>query len=278
MMAGLQIMGIVNVTPDSFSDGGLYDDPDSAMAHARRLLAEGAHILDIGGESTRPGAFPVSSQEEQRRIMPVIGSLAAEGAFVSVDTRHANTMRGAIDAGARMVNDVTALTGDSHSLPLLASRPEVRVCLMHMQGNPATMQGLPSYQDVVSDVLRFLQERVQACLDAGIARERLILDPGIGFGKTMDHNVALLRNLHRFQESGLPVLVGLSRKCFIADILGTSDLPATDRLAGSLAAAIEAVRRGASILRVHDVAETRQALDVFAALHGNSCQSDDEVT
>lgn len=256
-------MGIVNITPDSFSDGGRFSDPAKAIEHAKRLVSEGAAILDIGGESTRPGAQPVTPEEEQRRILPVIAGLKNCGAIISIDTRHAQTMQAAIAAGAGMVNDITALTGDPESLET-AAQAGVYVCLMHMQGEPATMQDNPRYADVVEEVFFFLKERIEACLAAGIKRSRIIVDPGIGFGKTLEHNLALLRNLARFQDMRAPVLLGVSRKRFIAQL--SRDEPPQERLAGSLAAALEAARQGVQILRVHDVAQTKQALAIVAAL------------
>lgn len=257
------VMGIVNVTPDSFSDGGAHATAAAAIGHGRRLRAEGADILDIGGESTRPGAESVPPAVEQSRILPVIAALAADGAVISVDTRHAVTMRAALAAGARIINDVTALTGDPDSLSTVASA-RCPVVLMHMQGQPQTMQQNPSYQDVVIEVSRWLRERVQTCIAAGIAPERIAIDPGIGFGKTVEHNLALLRATDRLAALGLPLLIGVSRKRFIASL--SRGEPPDQRLAGSLAAALAAVQGGAAILRVHDVAETVQALAVWRAV------------
>jgi dihydropteroate synthase len=254
------VMGIVNVTPDSFSDGGAHATAAAAIAHGRRLRAEGADILDIGGESTRPGAEPVPPAVEQSRILPVIAALAADGAVISVDTRHAVTMRAALAAGARIINDVTALTGDPDSLSTVASA-RCPVVLMHMQGQPQTMQQNPSYQDVVTEVSDWLRERVQTCIAAGIAADRIAIDPGIGFGKTVEHNLALLRATDRLAALGQPLLIGVSRKRFIASL--SRGEPPDQRLPGSLAAALAAVQGGAAILRVHDVAATVQALAVW---------------
>jgi len=251
------VMGIVNVTPDSFSDG--YPDPDDAIAHGRALLAAGADILDVGGESTRPGATPVTPADEIRRIAPVLRALVATGAPVSIDTRHAAVMAMALEAGARIVNDVTALAGDRDSLGV-AARAGASVVLMHMQGEPATMQREPRYAFAPLDVLEDLAARVAACEAAGIPRGRVVVDPGIGFGKTRQHTLQILARLTLFQALGTGVMVGLSRKSF----LGKG--AAGERLAGSLAGALDAVAKGAQIVRVHDVAETRQALALYAAI------------
>ena len=256
-------MGVVNVTPDSFSDGGQHATTSAAIAQGLRLVAEGAGILDIGGESTRPGATPVSVDEELRRVLPVIDSLAAAGLIVSIDTRRARVMREALTAGARIINDVTALGGDAESLGIVA-RSDAAVILMHMQGDPATMQANPCYDDVVVDVGNFLAERVAACRAAGIPLERLCVDPGIGFGKTVAHNLALLRHLPRLRQAGVALLVGASRKAFIARL--SRGETADQRLPGSIAVALHAAAAGADLLRVHDVAATRQALDVWREL------------
>lgn len=257
------VMGIVNVTPDSFFDGGQHPDPASAIAHGRRLLAEGADILDVGGESTRPGAAPVRPEAEIARVVPVVSALAADGALVSVDTRRAAVMRAAIAAGAKVVNDVTALAGDPDSIAVVAETG-VSAVLMHMQGDPQTMQISPSYDDVVSEVSAYLAARIAACRAAGIGPERLSIDPGIGFGKTPGHNLDLLACADRLVRLGVAVTIGVSRKGFI----GTLDRGArpNERLPGSLAAALAAVARGAHIVRVHDVAATRQALAVWQAI------------
>ena len=260
-----EIMGVVNVTPDSFSDGGSFIDPEQAIAHGRKLLSDGAHILDIGGESTRPGADPVDEREERARILPVIEGLAGdEGAAISVDTRKPQVAMAAIEAGAQIWNDVSALTYSSDALEVAASL-ECRIVLMHAQGDPKTMQDDPHYDDVVEEVYAFLGARIEACVAGGIEEARLIVDPGIGFGKSLAHNLALLHRLDRFSDLGCPVLLGASRKRFIAALDRAG--PATDRLGGSLAAVLEGMRRGASIFRVHDVAATRQALAVSMAIN-----------
>ena len=258
-----RIMGVINVTPDSFSDGGERFDPGRAVADGQAMLAAGADILDVGGESTRPGAAPVDPAEEQRRVLPVIRALAAGGAVVSIDSRHAATLAEALAAGAIIANDVSALTGDPQSLPLVAGAG-CGVVLMHMQGAPQTMQQAPRYGDVVLDVYDFLEARLEACLEAGLPREGIALDPGIGFGKSLDHNLALLDSLAVFHGLGCPILLGVSRKSFIARLAG--EAPPKARLPGSLAAALSGVARGAQILRVHDVAETRQAVRVWEAI------------
>jgi len=258
-------MGVVNVTPDSFSDGGRYLDPAAAVAHARALVDEGADIVDVGAESSRPGARGVSAGEELSRLVPVLEGLSDLPVPVSVDTAKPEVMHAALRAGASMINDITALTAPG-ALDLVAPTGAA-ICLMHMQGEPRTMQREPSYRDVLAEVAAFLEERVAAAERAGIARERIVVDPGFGFGKTVAHNFELLRNLGRFTEIGLPVLAGWSRKSTLGAITGRS---ADDRLAGSLAAALLAVERGARIVRVHDVAATRDALAVLAALDGKS--------
>ncbi|WP_260294998.1 dihydropteroate synthase [Sedimenticola hydrogenitrophicus] len=252
-----RVMGILNITPDSFSDGGDFISRDAALERARAMVAEGADILDIGGESTRPGARAVSAQEELDRVIPVIQAIAAELAVpVSVDTNKAAVMREAVAAGAGMINDVMALQ-DEGALAAAAA-VNVPVCLMHMQGLPRTMQQNPQYQDVVAEVMAFLQARVEACQAAGIRRSRLLLDPGFGFGKTLRHNLLLLRHLDRFNELQLPLLVGISRKSMIGAVLG--DAPVDQRLSGGLACAVMAVERGAAIIRTHDVKATADAL------------------
>jgi dihydropteroate synthase len=257
------IMGVVNVTPDSFSDGGLHFDRDVAVAHARALIEEGADILDVGGESTRPGAEPVPLHEERRRVIPVIEALATCGVPVSVDTRQPALMREAIAAGASVVNDVDALEGPG-ALESVA-RSCAAVCIMHKKGDPRTMQQNPHYDDVVAEVRDYLKTRIDAAVDAGIERERIIIDPGFGFGKTQEHNIALLRNLHVLTALDVPVLVGLSRKGMLGKITGR--VP-RERVHASVAAALFAVTRGAHIVRVHDVTETRDALAVWSALEG----------
>lgn len=257
------IMGIVNVTPDSFSDGGAHDSTDAAITHGRRLLAEGADILDIGGESTRPGAVPVPVEVEQARVIPVIRALAADGAVISIDTRHGSVMRAAAAAGARIINDITALTGDPDS-PQIAAETGLPVVLMHMQGEPQTMQQAPHYGDVAQEVAEGLAARVAAAMAAGVARADIAIDPGIGFGKDLSHNVDLLAQVGALHALGCPLLIGVSRKRFIAG-LSKGEAP-LDRVAGSIAAALHALGQGAHILRVHDVAATMQAVAVWQAL------------
>jgi len=257
-------MGVINVTPDSFSDGGLYLDADAAVAHGRELVGQGAAILDVGGESTRPGADVVSEDEELRRVVPVIAGLADSGAAVSVDTSKAAVAAAALEAGASIVNDVTALRGDAEMAAVCAERGAT-VVLMHMLGNPRTMQENPTYGDVVDDVKAFLVERVEAAMAAGIEEGRIWVDPGIGFGKTVDHNLELLRRLGELRELGRPLVVGTSRKSFIGKVDGSA---ATDRLGGTIATSLWAAAEGAAVLRVHDVAEVRQALAVANAVLG----------
>ncbi len=267
-IAGMQldrplIMGIVNVTPDSFSDGGQHETAQSAIAHALRLEAEGADILDIGGESTRPGAPPVPLDDELRRVLPVIQGLVGKTrAKLSIDTRKALVMRAAAAAGVHIVNDVSALTHDPESLQV-AAETKCAVVLMHAQGDPATMQQAPAYADALLDVFDHLEARVDACVKAGIPRERLIADPGIGFGKTAAHNLEIIAGLAIYHGLGVPFLLGASRKRFIGTLTGAENPQA--RLPGSIAAALSGVMHGAHILRVHDVAATRQALTIWQA-------------
>jgi dihydropteroate synthase len=256
------VMGVVNVTPDSFSDGGLYASAEQAVAHARRLIGEGADILDIGGESTRPGAAPVALDEERRRVLPVLQALAGCGVPLSVDTRKPEFMAEAVAAGASsMVNDVTALQAPA-ALAAVA-KSSVAVCLMHMKGEPGTMQENPVYRDVVQEVRDFLRARVAAAEQAGIARDRIVVDPGFGFGKTLEHNLALLRALGEFRSLGVALMAGLSRKAMLGRLTGREP---RDRVHGSVAAALLAVQNGAQIVRVHDVAATRDALAVWNAV------------
>ena len=255
------VMGIVNLTDDSFSDGGRYLEPAVAIDHARQLAAEGADILDLGAESTRPGAAPVSESEELDRLLPVLEALVPLGRPISVDTMKPRVMQVAIEAGASMVNDVRALR-EAGALEAVA-RSDAALCLMHMQGEPRTMQHAPRYDDVLAEVAAFLAERARACRAAGIAADRIVLDPGYGFGKTPLHNLHLLAHQRSIADLGYPLLAGLSRKSLIGHITGRA---VGDRLAGSLAAALIAVQRGAKIVRVHDVAPTRDALAVWAAL------------
>lgn len=253
----MKVMGIVNVTPDSFSDGGLYFDADRAIEHGRALAAAGADLLDIGGESTRPGAEPVDAGEELNRVIPVIEGLAGV-APISIDTGKAEVAAAAICAGASMVNDVTALNGDPEMASVCAENG-VEVVLMHMLGEPRTMQDDPRYDDVVAEVGDFLLARVEAAASAGISRERIWIDPGIGFGKTVEHNLELLRGTGRFVATGLPVLVGPSRKAFIGRVDGSVE---ADRVGGTIAACLAVADRGAAMVRVHDVAPVVQAIRV----------------
>ena len=262
-----RVMGVLNVTPDSFSDGGRFFDRDAAVDHARRMLVDGADIIDIGGESTRPGAPATAESEEMARVVPVIEVLRdeceARGVVLSIDTRKPQVMRAAIDAGAGMVNDVGALRADGAIDVLLRAPQPVGICLMHMRGEPATMQQHVVYTDVVGEVKAFLEERVDACKRAGIAGNRIAIDPGFGFGKTVPHNLALLRWLEELVALGYPLVVGLSRKSTIGALTGRE---MDDRVAGSVAAALIAVERGAAIVRVHDVRETVDALNVWRAV------------
>lgn len=256
------VMGVVNVTPDSFSDGGLHLQRDAALAHAQLLIAEGADILDIGGESTRPGARPVGIQEELDRVLPVLEGLRGTSVPVSIDTCKPEVMQAAIAAGAQMVNDINALQ-DATAMGSVASS-NVAVCLMHKQGSPQTMQQQPHYQNVVAEVCAFLRERVAAARVAGIQAERIVVDPGFGFGKTLEHNLDLLRNLEKLAELGVPVLAGLSRKSMLGALTGRD---VAQRLPASIAAALIAAQRGANVLRVHDVGATVDALKVWDAVN-----------
>jgi dihydropteroate synthase len=257
------VMGIVNVTPDSFSDGGAFLDPAAAIAHARQLAEEGADLLDLGAESTRPGAAPVTAEEELARLLPVLEGLADVPVPISVDTMKPEVMRAALGHGAGMINDIAALRAPGAIEAVAAS--DAAVCLMHMQGEPRTMQLDPVYADVVMEVRDFLQARVDACTAGGIAAGRIVVDPGFGFGKTVDHNLELLRHLDVFARMGAGVLAGWSRKSSLGKITGR---PTAERLVPSVVAAVLAVQRGATILRVHDVAATRDALAVLAAVGG----------
>ncbi len=258
-------MGVLNVTPDSFADGGVFLDPLDAADRVRQMLGEGADIVDIGGESTRPGALPTSEADELERIVPLLEKIRvscdARGVPISVDTRKPGVMRAAIAAGASMINDVNALRAPGAMDAV--SQSGAAVCLMHMQGEPTTMQQHASYDDVVADVAAFLAARAEACIIAGIGRERIVLDPGFGFGKTVDHNLTLLRRLSEIAVLGYPMLAGLSRKSTIGVLTGRD---VDDRMAGSVAAALAAVARGAAIVRVHDVRETADALKVWQAV------------
>lgn len=256
-----KIMGIVNTTPDSFSDGGQFHSSAQAIDHCRRLIDEGADILDIGGESSRPGAQPVPLDEERRRVLPVLEAVLAMGHPVSVDTTKPALMADALAMGADIINDIHALSAPD-ALAVVAAHPGCGVCLMHMQGDPPSMQAQPRYQDVVADVRTMLQARVDELLDAGIAADRLVLDPGIGFGKTSEHNLELLRRQRELLALGRPLLVGWSRKSTLGVLTGR---PVGERLAASVAAALAAVAHGARIIRVHDVAATADALKVWSA-------------
>lgn len=258
------IMGIVNVTPDSFSDGGLHNTTESAIAHGIDLINQGADILDIGGESTRPKSEIISVPEELSRVLPVIRGLQGKAKYISIDTRNSQTMQQSIECGANIVNDVSALTHDPESVHVIAQE-NVYVCLMHMQGTPQTMQINPTYKNVVEDVKSFLSDRIEYCLKHNVKDEKIILDIGIGFGKTLEHNLLLLKNISTFQDLGFPILLGTSRKSFISSIMG-GDVPPQDRLGGSLASVLWAIENGVSIFRVHDVAQTKQALQVYQAI------------
>ena len=255
-------MGVLNVTPDSFSDGGQWLDPGAAVAHARELVADGADILDVGGESTRPGAEPVGAEEELRRVVPVLERIRGLGAQVSIDTSKLVVAQAATDAGATLVNDVTAFRAEPELAGLVAERG-VDCCLMHMLGEPRTMQADPRYDDVVADVRAFLEERLEFAIGEGIREERILLDPGIGFGKAIEHNLELLRRLPEIVAIGRPVVIGTSRKTFLGRIAGREE--PSERLAGTIATNVLALERGASVFRVHDVRESRDALEVAAA-------------
>ncbi|HXZ95589.1 MAG TPA: dihydropteroate synthase [Burkholderiales bacterium] len=256
------IMGIVNVTPDSFSNGGRYATTGAAIAHGLRLIEDGANIIDIGGESTRPGSLPVPLNEELDRVLPVIEGLKGADVPLSADTQKPEVMRQALRAGASMINDVNALQAEG-ALQAVA-RDDAAICMMHKQGEPLTMQLNPQYQDVVSQIKTFLGSRIDAALAAGVARERIVIDPGFGFGKTVEHNLAVLRNLEEFTELGVPLLVGLSRKSALGKIAGRET---GERVYPSMAAALIAVIKGAKIVRVHDVRATRDALAVYNAVN-----------
>ena len=259
-----KLMGVVNVTPDSFSDGGLFLDPDIAIDHGRALAADGADLLDVGGESTRPGAAAVSAEEERRRVAPVVAGLAGIAVPVSIDTYKRSVAEAALDAGARLVNDVTALRADPELAGLCADR-ECEVVLMHMLGTPQTMQDNPVYEDVVDEVKAFLAERIERAVSEGVAEARITVDPGIGFGKTVEHNLELLRRLGELRDLGRPICVGTSRKSFIGKITGR---PVDRRLGGTIASSVLAYANGAAMLRVHDVREVREALTAAEAILG----------
>ncbi|MBN8521221.1 MAG: dihydropteroate synthase [Alphaproteobacteria bacterium] len=263
LRAAPMIMGVLNVTPDSFSDGGQFLSPNAAIHQGILMAEDGAQIIDVGGESTRPGAAPITPEEERARILPVVKALSGQGICVSVDTRHATTMAEALEHGASMINDITALTHDPSAIEVIRTyRP--MVCLMHMQGTPQTMQKNPLYTDVVTEVFQYLNDRVAACLLTGIEPDMILADPGIGFGKTLEHNLMLLNQIEKFHALGVPLLMGVSRKSFIDKICpGT---PPDARLPGSLASVIWGYQKGVQVFRVHDVRETRQALAVFKGI------------
>lgn len=261
-------MGVVNVTPDSFSDGGHFLQAQAAVDHARRLIDEGADLLDVGGESTRPGAAPVALDEERRRVLPVIEALAGAGVPLSVDTQKPELMREAVAAGAALINDVNGFEAPG-ALEAVAGSG-CAICIMHRQGDPRTMQQAPQYSDVVAEVDAWLRRRTAAAEQAGVARDHIVLDPGFGFGKTLEHNLALLRGLKVIAAAGYPVLAGLSRKSMIGALTGK---PVGERMAGSVAAALLAAQRGAAIVRVHDVAATRDAFAVWSAVESDKIKN-----
>jgi dihydropteroate synthase len=275
-----RLMGIVNVTPDSFSDGGLFLEAEAAIEHGLQLIEEGAEIVDVGGESTRPGAEPVSAEEELRRVRPVIEGIAsADGgrarAQISIDTSKSSVAHAALEAGATLVNDVTALRGDPRMASVVAESG-AECCLMHMLGEPRTMQQEPRYDDVVDDVKAFLLARLELAVGEGIAEERIMLDPGIGFGKTLAHNLELLRRLGELVELGRPLVIGTSRKSFLGRLAGAPE--GSQRLAGTLATNVLALERGARVFRVHDVALAREALTVAAATLGERWTASGQAT
>ena len=259
-----QIMGILNVTPDSFSDGGRFLQKDLAIKQAQKMMHEGATIIDVGGESTRPGSAPITIDEELNRVIPIIEFLRGFNTTISIDSRHPEVMHQAVKAGATIINDISGMR--EAQARAIAAEYNCEVVIMHMQGTPQTMQQNPQYEDAVQDVYNFLLAQAQLCEDAGVKKEKIIIDPGIGFGKTLEHNIALLKAIPVFKASGYRVLIGASRKSFIGKIDANAAKP-EDRLSGSLAAAIHATQMGADILRVHDVRETLQALQVYFELN-----------
>lgn len=259
---GPLVMGILNITPDSFSDGGRFVGKAQAIEHAEQMIEEGADVIDIGGESTRPGAKAVSVKDELQRVIPLVESISKLGCPISVDTSKAEVMREAIRAGASMINDVRALQEEG-ALEVVANS-DVEVCLMHMQGQPRSMQNAPQYKNVVKEVRKFLQQRVEVCVDAGIEKSRICLDPGIGFGKTLEHNCELLKHLPELMIDGLPMLIGVSRKRMFEEILG---LKVDERMVASVSAGLLMVSKGAKILRVHDVKATKEAIEVYKAIY-----------
>ncbi len=262
------IAGIINVTPDSFSDGGENMNTDAAIRSGLKMMAEGADILDIGGESTKPGANPITLDEELQRVIPVAKGLVKAGAVVSVDTRKAAVMEACIKEGVQIINDVSALSDDERSLEVIASNPNVNIILMHKKGQPKTMQQDVSYQNILMDIYDYLLERIKLCEAAGIAKERICIDVGIGFGKSLQHNLDLMGRMSLFQSLGCCVMLGASRKSFIAMV--SRDVPPKERIAGSIAAALWGASQGAGILRVHDVKATKQALDIYNAIEKSS--------
>jgi len=265
-VVAVKLMGVVNVTPDSFSDGGLFLEPEAAVDHGRELAAAGADVVDVGGESTRPGADAVSEELELERTTPVVAGLSRAGIAVSIDTSKAAVAEAALDAGASMVNDVTALRAEPGLAAMCAAR-DCELVLMHMQGTPRTMQENPTYDDVVDDVKAFLEERIEFAVEAGVAEARIWIDPGIGFGKTVSHNLELLRRLDELRELGRPILVGTSRKSFVGRITGRD---VARRLGGTIASNVLALAGGADMLRVHDVTELVQAMHVAEVILGRT--------
>jgi dihydropteroate synthase len=257
------ILGILNATPDSFSDGGLYSDPSRAVDHALQMIADGADGIDIGGESTRPNANIISPLDEINRILPIIKILKEKNIFVSVDTRNSETMRVVLDHGADMINDVSALRHDLRSIEIVAGS-NAKLCLMHMQGTPQTMQQNPYYKDVVAEVKQFLSEKISVCEQSGISKDRIIIDVGIGFGKTLEHNLMLLKNLRKFNDLSCEIMLGTSRKSFIETM--TKPTEPQNRVGGSVASVLSAYQNGVKIFRVHDVLATKQALDVWRGI------------
>lgn len=267
---GPHVMGVVNVTPDSFSDGGDFFNVNSAIERGLRLISEGAHILDIGGESSRPGAEVVDIEEEISRVVPVIEGLRGKAQWISIDTRNAKTMEAALNAGANIINDISGLTYDPESANV-AARAGVPVFLMHMQGKPQSMQENPQYNSVLDDIYNFLKERISFCETRRIDPNLLVIDPGIGFGKTVEHNLLILRNIKKFHDLGVPILLGTSRKSFIGKL--SADEPANDRLPGSLSSVLWGLSQGVQIFRVHDVKETVQAFKVYEAILSAEAES-----
>jgi dihydropteroate synthase len=258
------IQGVLNTTPDSFSDGGIFDNFDDAIAHVDHMIKAGADIIDVGGESTKPGALPVSIDQELKRVIPVIKQISNKDILISIDSRNADVMRKAFNAGAHIINDVSALTHDPLAIKVV-KQSEIPVILMHAQGTPQTMQQNPRYGNVVLDIYDYLEDRINRCVQAGISRQMIMVDPGIGFGKTLNHNLEILSNLSIFHALGVPIVIGVSRKRFIGELSGEGN-PAK-RFPGSMATALCAIEQGVQVIRVHDVTETRQAITVSEAIH-----------